>query len=142
MKCTHCGNREANCHYTMNVNGHVTEHHLCPQCAGEMGIEQDIFGDFETMFDGMFRGFFPTMGRSVFTMPRMTVPKLEIRLNGCGNEACEKVQETPAADPEMAKKRELNVLRRKMKRAAAEENFEEAAKLRDQIRSLEAQQGA
>ena len=142
MKCTHCGNHEANCHYTMNVNGHVTEHHLCARCAGEMGIEQDIFGDFETMFDGMFRGFFPTLGRSVFAMPRMSMPTLEIRLNGCGNDTCETAQEKPAADPEMAKKRELNVLRRQMKRAAAEENFEEAAKLRDQIRSLEAQQGA
>lgn len=144
MKCTNCGNHEANCHYTMNVNGHMTEHHLCHECAGEMGIGQEIFGDFEHLFDGMFTGFFPTVSRSpfgVFPLPRMTMPKLEIRLNGCGNGKCETAaapeREASGADPEMRKKRELNVLRRQMKRAAADENFEEAARLRDRIRSME-----
>ena len=144
MKCTNCGKHEANCHYTMNVNGRVTEHHLCDRCAGEMGIEADIFGDFENLFDGMFRGFFPTMGSSFFSMPRMTAPRLEIRLNGCADGKCETAaapRTGQAADPEMQKKRQLNMLRRQMKRAAAEENFEEAAKLRDQIRTLEGPQG-
>lgn len=146
MKCTNCQKQEASCHYTMNVNGHVTEHHLCPGCAREMGIEHDIFGDFEELFDGMFRGFFPTAGRSVFSLPRMTVPRLEIRMSGCGNGACETAEPArkpdTGADPVMQKKRELNMLRRQMRRAAADENFEEAAKLRDRIRSLERQANA
>ena len=152
MKCDKCGMHEANCHYTMRINGKTTERHLCSQCAGEMGIEQDVFGDFRNMFDDMFGGFFGSRALDPWSelnagMPRMTMPKLEILLDGCGpreiGQKAETETETEKAsdgtDPEMSRKRELNVLRRQMKRAAAEEDFETAAKIRDQIRDLEKQ---
>ena len=46
-----------------------------------------------------------------------------------------------AASDRTAKKRRLSALRRELKQAAREENFERAAALRDQIRSLEQEQG-
>ncbi len=132
MKCTKCNHNEANCHYTVNHNGHVTEYHLCRQCAEEMGLEQKLFGSFDTMFDDMFRGFFPT---PVFALARAASPRRELRTAAAAPSAPK--TEVSGADPEMQKKRELNMLRRKMNLAAAEENFEEAARLRDQIRGLE-----
>ena len=147
MKCDKCGSREANCHYTMRINGKTTECHLCSECAELPGIEKDVFGDFRNLFDDMFGGFF---GRRALDpwgdlalMPRMTMPKMEILLDGCGaQESEQKTEQEPeqahdGTDPEMSRKRELNVLRRQMKRAAAEEDFETAAKIRDQIRDLE-----
>ena len=154
MKCDKCGMHEANCHYTMRINGRTTERHLCSQCAGEMGIEQDVFGDFRNLFDDMFGGFFGGRALDPWSeltagMPRMTMPRMEILLDGCGGEraAAERAEEkygegdtaAGGTDPEMSRKRELNVLRRQMKRAAAEEDFETAAKIRDQIRELEKQ---
>ena len=33
MKCDRCGKNEATFHYKTNINGRVTEAHLCPDCA-------------------------------------------------------------------------------------------------------------
>ena len=42
MKCTNCGKNNASYHYRYNINGTVTEAHLCPECAakalGAVGI--------------------------------------------------------------------------------------------------------
>ena len=37
MKCEHCGKNEATFFYKSNVNGHVTQVHLCQDCAQAMG---------------------------------------------------------------------------------------------------------
>ena len=34
MKCDRCGKNEATFYYKSNINGRVTETHLCPDCAG------------------------------------------------------------------------------------------------------------
>lgn len=51
MKCQHCGKNEANVHLRQNINGQVTEHALCSQCAEQMGVG-GMFADF-----GSFGGF-------------------------------------------------------------------------------------
>ena len=51
MKCQHCGKNEANVHLRQNINGQVTEHALCTQCAEQMGVG-GMFADF-----GSFGGF-------------------------------------------------------------------------------------
>ena len=46
MKCEHCGNEEVSFHYTSNINGNITEKHLCSQCAGKFGIDNlDFSGE-------------------------------------------------------------------------------------------------
>ena len=63
MKCDRCGKEEVNFHYTSNINGNITEKHLCAQCAGELGISG------LTGFPGYFGGMPYTglMGRRPVT---------------------------------------------------------------------------
>ena len=150
MKCEKCGKNEANFHYTSNINGNITERHLCAHCAGEEGTEHDFFHETEKMFDDMFSGFFgrrsalsPWGGFGMMPslvstmMPTMVLPRFEIRYEVPETTEKEQEKKEENADPEMSKRRELNMLRRQMKKAAAEENYEEAARLRDKIREME-----
>ena len=156
MKCEKCGKYEANYHYTSNINGRITEKHLCTKCAEETGENHDFFAETEKMFDEMFDGFFgrrtarfspwgdfglmPTMMSTL--IPTMVLPRLEIcyeEPEGKGKRA-EKAEED-TTDPEMSKRRELNMLRRQMKKAAQEENYEKAAQLRDKIHEIEKTEG-
>ena len=71
MKCQKCGRNEVNFHYTSNINGAVTEMHLCSDCAAESG--HDIGRMLEPM--GMLGGLFPIFGRQggFFGMPAMRI---------------------------------------------------------------------
>ena len=145
MKCENCGRHEANYHYTSNINGKVTEHNLCSECAAKLGYEIDLFSDVDNMFEDMLGGFFGRSRRSRgllspfsgmdFGMPTMLMPRVDIMLEN--NEGEENVS---AADPELKRARELNVLRAQMKTASDNEDFEKAAQIRDQIRKLEAEE--
>ena len=42
MKCEHCGKNEATFFYKSNVNGHVTQVHLCQDCAQAMGYTSSL----------------------------------------------------------------------------------------------------
>lgn len=42
MKCQNCGKNEATFYYKSNINGRVMESHLCPQCARQLGLVQDM----------------------------------------------------------------------------------------------------
>lgn len=163
MKCTNCGKNNAVNHYRYEVNGKVTEAHLCADCARELQPEREfaarsreMFGDMfsdsffgESLFDrrpmgGLLESFF---GRdpfesflSPFTM--LGAPRIEIRFPEAEKNAADGVKEDTNAqvDPELSKKRRINALREQMKKAAEEENYEEAAKLRDELRKAESQE--
>lgn len=49
MLCERCKIREANVQYTEVINGVMTEHNFCAQCAREMD-----FGQYSAIFDGEF----------------------------------------------------------------------------------------
>jgi len=57
MKCQECGKNEVNFHYSSNVNGSVTETHLCSDCAAKSGYDLSQLVNFggianlEQMFD-------------------------------------------------------------------------------------------
>ena len=136
MKCTNCGRNEANYHYRYNVNGKVTEAHLCPDCAAKMGETVntgDFFPDFDRMFEDMFEGFF---GRG-FMMPALMGPRVETRNAQAQPEIGTARPLDPVQTDELAKRRQLNALREEMHQAAEREDFEKAAQLRDQIKRLE-----
>ena len=59
MKCEKCGKNEATCFYSSNINGKITEKHLCSQCAAEENM--DFFPDFEKQMSQMSRAFENTM---------------------------------------------------------------------------------
>ena len=153
MKCENCGKSEINFHYSSNVNGSVTETHLCADCAAKSGYE------FGRLFDmnSLLNGFFPIIsnGAAQTTPISTTVTKITIGPtrktqvhNGlpaqqeCApGESCNApVRENAPAtvDAEMLKRRELNIMREQMRLAAEKDDFEKAAELRDQIREMEA----
>ena len=150
MKCDNCGKDMVNFHYTSNINGNVTEKHLCADCARELGYENSLFRDMSGMFESAFEDFLTPMRawrpfRSLggFGFPTLTVPRIELRIDD-GSKSCdtpeqknEEADEESQVDPELAKKREINLLREQMKEAAAKEEFEKAAEIRDRLREME-----
>ena len=147
MKCQKCGMNEVTFHYSSNVNGCVTEKHLCSKCAAESGY------DIGQMFD---MGQLAELGNFLDTMlliqsgfVPLAIPKMQSgamlpyttrhqagmigRTDNCGC-GCAKPSNVEV-DEEMSLRRELNA---QMRVAVANEEFEKAAELRDKIRQLEA----
>ena len=145
MKCQNCGKNEANFYYSSNINGHITESNLCAECVEKMGYEKDMLFGTDEMFNNMLPGFFgrrhdlfPYGG---FMITRPAPYQREQRPDtGIG------IKEKPDTgipaqkaeiDPEMQKRRELNLLREQMRAAAETEDFEKAAQIRDSIREMD-----
>lgn len=144
MKCQNCGKNEATFYYKSNINGRVMESHLCPECARQLGLVQDMR---QPLMDSLWDDDF-------FTRPfRM----LEPLLGGFGSrlltefpEPVDVTQEArrTAAEPQddslvqgdereqLSRRRQRNALETQLRHAVETENFEEAARLRDQLRSL------
>jgi len=159
MKCEKCGKAEATCHYSANINGKLTESHLCPECASQAEWGRGFFEESDRMFRDMFGGFddfFGGMRRMIpsfgfdrfFGMPSLMPSRgaLGLRERPAQTEtqaqAAAPVSEAPQpaeteADPELSKRREINELREQMKAAAEAEEFEKAAEIRDRLRELE-----
>lgn len=149
MKCTNCGKNNASYHYRYNINGNITEAHLCPDCAAKMGenvemdmdkVFNDAFRDFDNMFDGFFGGFFGRRSLNPFGsfgLPTMMMPRLAF-----APAKTEEAEEKPAekrteVDAELSKRREVNELREQMRAAAEAEDYERAAEIRDKIKEME-----
>ena len=66
-------------------------------------------------------------------MPRLSVRPAERQPVRETHEA----HANPAVDPEIARRREINMLREQMKAAAEKEDYEKAAEIRDKLKELE-----
>lgn len=163
MKCEHCGKNEVTFVYQSNINGKVTEKHLCGECAEQLGYTKHIAAHSKRMQDFMNDGFF---GRSLFDDFFSPMPGLLGRMNRmlespfddffADMPALSSVGETKSEEKQQKQEdlvsqeeqktfsheRELNALRVEMKNAVNQENFERAAELRDQIRAMEAEEQA
>lgn len=143
MKCEKCNEREANFFYTSSINGSVTKRHLCSQCAAEEGLMDH---------DEMFSGFFarPFEMRSPFAMlgsfmndsffepfSREAMPTMQLQGAGGAPQVQEDKDIPKDAGAGFKAKRELVQLKQQLKKAVADENYEQAIELRDQIRSRE-----
>ncbi len=159
MKCTNCGKNNAVYHYCVQINGQTREAHLCPECAGKLQPEREfasesrsLLGDFfsrdlwEDFFDprpapGLAGGLLsPLLGSGFFGPFALTgAPRIEISFpDAQGRQApAPQPAEDQAVDPELAKMRRINELRSKMHDAAQMEDYETAARLRDQLKKLE-----
>ena len=145
MKCQKCGKNEINFHYSSNVNGCVTETHMCSACAAESGFDLGKMFDTRSFFSGFFPpvlsgGFLPALGIGIANpfgqRAKAGLPTKECSCDG----ACEApAEQNPATqiDDEMQKRREINVIREQMLLAAEKEDYEKAAELRDQIKQME-----
>ena len=56
MKCEHCGKNEVTFVYQSNVNGQVTEKHLCGECAEKLGYTQRLAAHSQRMMQNLFSG--------------------------------------------------------------------------------------
>jgi len=149
MKCQKCGKNEVNFHYSSNINGCVTETHLCSACAAESGydiermFELELGNVFETMLPlhGNVSGFIPMaipMFNTNSLLPFTTRPRRGMIEQGeqCSCGCGQNVLKNPnvEVDEAMKQRRELNA---QMRTAVANEEFEKAAELRDKIKALE-----
>lgn len=161
MLCDECGQRKATVHLTQIVNGKKTERHLCAHCAQRH--EHEFF--FEPQFSihnllaGLLEGWQPPAG----TVQDLRCSRCGLRyrefartgLLGCSHCYREfrhqlepvlrriqgqvrhsgKVPSRAGAQVQLG--RQLEQLRARLREAVAREEYEEAARLRDQIRALE-----
>lgn len=159
MLCTKCGKNPASVYIKNTINGVTTEQHLCSQCAAEEKLinqaNMDPFSDLFSLFEpsvhshqaigtdrcplcGMTANEIMKSGRAgcascydVFS--RILNPMIK-RIHGNASHT----GSVPAScSAGIKKEKRLETLRAELKSAIESENFEDAAKLRDEIRELE-----
>ncbi|MDH5589023.1 MAG: UvrB/UvrC motif-containing protein [Gemmatimonadota bacterium] len=163
MACDNCGVGDAVVHLTQIVNNEMTTYHLCERCAAEKGLDTTpappnfpitdflakmgghaVEGDAPSPdltcgFCGLSFADFKESGRlgcpqcySAFEAPLRGLLR---RIHG-GTRHVGKVYLPPDPTANEVEKR-LEGLRRRLERAVSVEDFERAAALRDEIRTLE-----
>ena len=162
MVCDNCGSTEAVVHLTQIVSNQMSTHHLCERCAAERGLEgapesanlplieviaqmaeeapvDRQTAEIECSFCGLTFQDFRKTGRlgcpHCYETFSEQLPRLLRRIHG-GVKHVGKVYLPPDPTASEMEKR-LEGLRRKLHRAIQEEDFERAAALRDQIRTLD-----
>lgn len=165
MLCQKCKKNEANTHVKSVVNGQYEEYMLCSQCAKEMGytnLFSDMNSDFNSILGSFFSNALPARsettrcescgstyhviaksGRvgcadcySLFLSELMpSIRRIHGNTTHCGkrpnlindDHVVEKADD----------KAEIDNLKEELQKAIEEQNFELAAKLRDEIREME-----
>lgn len=119
MKCYHCGINEADHRFLVNMMGHNAEVHLCGEC-----------------LEG-FRQYAAHMMQSAkeaapdFMPPGLRInPALQFRELGSDNFPTD-------AGEEIRRRRAVSELRAKLRQAVESEDYEQAARLRDEIQKKE-----
>ena len=165
MLCENCGKKEAEVYIRNTVNGRETEMNLCRDCAEEAGYLgtfrgfmpwKSFLSDDPGLFSELWRpqalrsgsGICPGCGLSAAqaaasgkagcaqcydAFPGVFGPIIR-RIHG---DAVQKGEAPASADGEIARRARLRTAREELKKAIGEENFEQAAVLRDEIRALE-----
>ncbi|NDI36956.1 UvrB/UvrC motif-containing protein [Chengkuizengella sediminis] len=166
MICQECGNKPAALHFTKIVNGEKTEFHLCESCAREKGdsIPGAPNGfSIHNLLSGILE-FEPSMGQNVKQQKKvircencgLTYSQFrKIGRFGCSscynhfsdplNPLLKRVHGNSVHVGKIPKisggkikyKRQIKDLKKELQSKIDLEEFEEAAKLRDEIRSLE-----
>lgn len=144
MKCQHCGKNDATFYYRSNINGRVTEQHLCADCARQIGLAQEmpamrsLFAD--DFFARPFRLFEPLLGglgtRMLTEFPEPVDVTREARDAAADPAQGEAGLVDGAEQERLQRERERNALQAQMRAAIETENFEEAARLRDELKKL------
>ena len=171
MVCQNCGKAQATTHIKRVVNGDTTEHHLCSQCAGELGYT-DMFSGFAPLSLSDFFGDLlgdvnrKAIGTKVIRCPKCgnsfndivrdsqvgcaecyrvffdkLAPSLE-RIHGRAVHSGKKIECVPAQKVEPTKEERIAQLKVKLGEAVEKQEFELAAKLRDEIREIEGGENA
>lgn len=147
MRCEHCGRNEATFHYQRTVNGRTEEAHLCADCAAELGYNAGFSAGFGSMLDDTFGSVFsllPSMfggWGGFFDSPQLTpAARRTLQLVPAPDEPVYETESllSEAEGAALRQEREHNALEAQLKQAVASENYEEAARLRDELKKLDA----
>ncbi len=167
MKCETCNINEATIHLTQVVNGVVKTVHICQECAEKNGVNlqnpisvtdilmgiNGLTNDIEPM-DISFDQSCPAckMRRSDLKNKhgRLGCPKCYESFMGemtavisAMHHSTQHIGKIPArAGVEERQKAKIATLRQKLNQMVAQENYEEAARIRDQIRSIKSEEDA
>ena len=142
MKCEHCGRTEATFHYQRTINGRTEEAHLCPRCAAELGYDTG-FGGFDR-FDSVF-SLLPSMLGGLgglggfFDEPQLTpAARRTLQLTPAPDQPAYETESLldEAEGEELRRECARNSLNVRLKNAVAAEDYEEAARLRDELKNL------
>lgn len=167
MKCERCNKREATTHITKIVNGYREDYYLCPECAAKSDDYKEMkesmsfgIGDFLT---GMFTGANKqsVIGDSVSDIcPSCHMSYSEFMKKGklgCGDcysafknrimrplkqihGSVEHIGKTPhRSGNKLILNKKISVLEAELNDAVLRQDFETAAKLRDEIRDIKIQ---
>ena len=159
MKCDKCNEREATVFFEQTVNGSTTAYHLCNECAAELKhttLWEHMSLPFgETLFGNLFGTTSPAKGKSC---PACGAGFADIRREG--KVCCPECYQTFSAELESVvrslhgkathtgrapvalraqrdKQNRMSTLRRALQEAITQERYEDAARLRDEIKALE-----
>lgn len=153
MLCQNCGKHTATYHFTQNINGETTEAHLCAHCAAQKAPSTGV----SDLFDSLLFGTKAPRRTAVCEACGMTLSELS-RSGKSGCAACYSAfaaelrptlrrlygtavhtGKAPAdASEDLRRKRRLSEAKRELAAAIDAQEFERAAALRDEIRSLSA----
>ncbi len=157
MLCQKCQKNIANVNVVRNINGQITELHLCSECAAGENIAFPSFSGNE-LFSAFFKDFTPQPESDEPRCPTcsMTYRKLKEQGKfGCNDcfTAFEKYLDSMLKSVQgnnrhtgklprktegpLKRQRELEELKYQLRKAIEEEHFEYAAQLRDQIKEME-----
>ncbi len=146
MKCDRCGKNEATFYYKSNINGRVTETHLCQECAQKAGYTEPMSRRMSGWFDddwfsrpfGMFEPLFGGLASRMLTEFPQPVNVLEQAQAQTADEKADDSLLPKEEAANLALERKRNALRTQLHNAVEEERFEDAAKLRDELKALSA----
>ena len=165
MLCQNCGKNEATTHIKQIINGDMAESHLCSDCAAHLGYS-DVFSGFGLNLSELFGGFLGDMMPSITSGKTQRCPKCGTSFDeiahsgkvGCADcyrtfydkllPSIQRIHgkikhsgKTVSAAPEQpkidTKEEKIEKLKAAMNDAVAKQDFENAAKIRDEIKALE-----
>jgi protein arginine kinase activator len=165
MQCQSCGLRPATVHVTRIVQGQVEQAHLCAQCAQESG-EINILANPAALLQSLLANF-AGQGQAFQTETEMRCPSCgflfndfrETGLLGCPScyahfrselePMLRRLHGTTEHRGKLPHRRggaferdrHLQAMRRELQQAVGREEYEQAARLRDEIKQLEAEGG-
>ena len=161
MLCQNCGKYEATTHIKRIVNGEATEAHLCSECAKSLGYGS-VFPDFGFGFSDMLSSLFEPVGIGALSNSVLRCDKCGCSFNDIvksGKVGCSNCYETfydkltPSIErihgrthhegkiangsPVQKKNSKIEELKEKLDAAVDIQDYDTAAKLRDEIKALE-----
>lgn len=161
MQCDACGSKKATVHLTEIVDEQITELHLCEDCAREKSVQMEQQFGLADLLAGLadfgkqnketdkakikcsncslsyddFRKFGRLGCSECYASFRDSLSALLKKIHGSNQHLGKAPLKLPSMDKQ--KVDDLQELKHQLQRAISNENFEEAARLRDKIHMLE-----